>query len=127
LTSGVTAYVADTLGEMGAFYAAADAVVMGGSFVAGVGGHNPLEAARLQAAIVTGPHAFNAADIYAGMLGDCAAIEAADPAALARHLRGLLANPAIARRIGAAAADFAGRQGAALTEAMALIEPLLPA
>ncbi|THD58887.1 3-deoxy-D-manno-octulosonic acid transferase [Phenylobacterium sp.] len=127
LTSDVTAYVADTLGEMGAFYAVADAVVMGGSFVAGVGGHNPLEAARLQAAIVTGPHAFNAADIYAGMLADCAAIEAADPAALARHLRGLLANPAIARRTGEAAADFAGRQGAALAEAMTLIEPLLPA
>jgi 3-deoxy-D-manno-octulosonic-acid transferase len=127
LTPAASAYVADTLGELGAFYSVADAVVMGGSFVEGVGGHNPLEAARLQASIVTGPHAFNARDLYAAMLGDCAAIEAEDPAALARHLRGLLANPAIAQRIGEAAADFAGRQGAALAEAMTLIEPLLPA
>jgi 3-deoxy-D-manno-octulosonic-acid transferase len=39
----------------------------------------------------------------------------------------LLANPAIARRIGEAASAYAGRQGAALEAAMALIEPLLPA
>jgi 3-deoxy-D-manno-octulosonic-acid transferase len=127
LGPATTAYVADTLGELGAFYAAADAVVMGGSFVEGVGGHNPLEAARLEAAIVTGPHTFNAAAIYAEMFADAAAIEAADPAALARHIRGLLANPVIARRIGEAASDYAGRQGAAFEAALALIEPLLPA
>jgi 3-deoxy-D-manno-octulosonic-acid transferase len=127
LASATTAYVADTLGELGAFYAAADAVVMGGSFVAGIGGHNPLEAARLEAAIVTGPHVFNAGDIYAGMFAEAAAIEAADGAALSRHIRGLLANPAIARRLGEAAASYAGRQGAALEAALALIEPLLPA
>ncbi|HEY3948981.1 3-deoxy-D-manno-octulosonic acid transferase [Phenylobacterium sp.] len=121
------AYVADTLGELGAFYAAADAVVMGGSFVDGIGGHNPLEAARLGCAILTGPHVFNAADIYGAMLDDCAVIAAADRAALARHIGGVLANPAIAERVGEAAAAFAARQGAALIEAMALIEPLLPA
>jgi 3-deoxy-D-manno-octulosonic-acid transferase len=127
LTSATTVYVADTLGELGAFYRVADAVVLGGGFVEGVGGHNPLEAARLGCAIVTGPHVFNAREIYAEMFALAAAIEAADAAALARHIAGLLANPVIARRIGEAALDFAGRQGAALTAAMALIEPLLPA
>jgi 3-deoxy-D-manno-octulosonic-acid transferase len=122
-----TAYVADTLGELGAFYAVADAVVMGGSFVAGIGGHNPLEAARLEAAIVTGPHVSNAREIYAEMLADAAVIEAADAAALARHVRGLLDNPVIARRIGEAALAYAGRQGAALTSALTLLDPLLPA
>ncbi|HEX5265051.1 MAG TPA: 3-deoxy-D-manno-octulosonic acid transferase [Phenylobacterium sp.] len=122
-----TAYVIDTLGELGAAYATADAVVMGGSFVEGVGGHNPLEAARLEATIVTGPHVFNAHDIYAAMFAEAAAIEAADTAALAHHLRTLLGDPAIARRIGEAAADYAGRQGAALEAALTLIEPLLPA
>ena len=51
---------------------------MGGSFVEGVGGHNPLEAARLEAALVTGPHVFNAREIYAEMFAEVAAIEAAD-------------------------------------------------
>jgi len=127
LEVATTAYVADTLGELGAFYATADVVVMGGSFVEGIGGHNPLEAARLQAAIVTGSHVFNAQDIYAGMFAEAAAIAAADGAVLARHIAGLLANRAIARRIGEAAADYAVRQGAALDAALALIEPLLPA
>jgi 3-deoxy-D-manno-octulosonic-acid transferase len=127
LEAATTAYVVDTLGELGAFYAVADAVVMGGSFVEGIGGHNPLEAARLQAAILAGPHVFNARDVYVGMFADAAAIETADGAALARHIRGLLDNPVIARRIGEAAAAYAGRQGAALDAALALLEPLLPA
>jgi 3-deoxy-D-manno-octulosonic-acid transferase len=126
-TPTTTAYVADTLGELGAFYVAANAVVMGGGFADGVGGHNPLEAARLEAAIVTGPQVFNAREIYAEMLAEAAVIEAADGAALARHLAGLLANPVIAKRIGEAASAYAGRQGAALDAALALIEPLFAA
>ncbi len=127
LTSATTAYVADTLGEMGALFSLADIVVMGGSFVDDVGGHNPLEPARLGRAVVTGPHAFNARDVYAEMFAEVAAIEAADAAALARHVRGLLENPMIARRIGEAALAYASRQGAALDAAMALLDPLLPA
>ena len=54
-------------------------------------------------------------------------IEARDDAALTRHIGGLLRNPAIARRMGEAGLDFAGRQAAELRAAMVLIEPLLPA
>jgi len=127
LTTGTTTYVADTLGELGALFAVADVVVMGGGFVEGVGGHNPLEPARLGRAIVTGPHAFNARDVYAEMFDEAAAVEAQDASALSRHVRGLLTYPLIARRIGEAALAYANRQGAALEAAMALLEPLLPA
>jgi len=120
-------HVADTLGELGLFFRLADVVVMGGSFLPGIGGHNPLEPARIGRPIITGPHAFNAADVYAAMFAEAAAIEAADSAALARHIRGLLDYPLIARRMGEAALGFAGRQGEALDRAMALLEPLLPA
>jgi 3-deoxy-D-manno-octulosonic-acid transferase len=61
------------------------------------------------------------------MFAEACAIEAAHAAALARHLRGLLDNPMIARRMGEAALGFAGRQGAALDQALALLGPLLPA
>ena len=118
-------YLADTLGEMGVFLRLADAVVMGGSFVAGVGGHNPLEAARVGAAVVTGPHAANAQEVFDEMLAEAAAIQARDAAALARHIAGLLAHPYIARRIGAAAQDYAQRQNATLAAALPLIETLL--
>ncbi len=127
LGPATTAYVVDTLGELGAFYVMADAVVMGGSFVAGVGGHNPIEAARLEAAMVTGPHVFNAHEIYAEMLAEAAVIQADDGGALAGHIRSLLANADIAQRIGKAASTYADRQGAALEAAMDLITRLLPA
>lgn len=117
----------DTLGDLGAFYAAADAVVLGGAFAEGIGGHNPLEAARLSKAVITGPHAFNAREIYDGLLAEAAALEAVDEAALARHIRGLLDYPHIAQRMGAAAKAYAERQDAALDSALALLDPLLPA
>lgn len=120
-------YVADTLGELGMFMRLADVVVMGGSFVPGIGGHNPLEPARLGRPILTGRYAFNAADIYAEMFAEACAIEASDGASLTRHLKGLLDNPAIARRMGDAALAYASRQGAALDDAMILLDPLLPA
>jgi 3-deoxy-D-manno-octulosonic-acid transferase len=127
LTAQTTAYVADTLGEMGLLYGLADVVVMGGGFLPGIGGHNPLEPARLERPILTGPHTFNATALYADLLADAAAIEAADSTALARHLKGLNDYPHIGRRMGEAALAYAQRQGGALNQAMALLEPLLPA
>ena len=127
LTPDVTAYVADTLGEMGLFFRMADIAVMGGSLVPGIGGHNPLEPARLGTPLVTGPQVFNAAAIYEAMLDQTAAISAADGADLRRHLAGLLACPDIRARIGEAGLDFAQAQGAALDVALDLLEPLLPA
>ncbi len=126
LGSQTTAYVVDTLGELGAFYVAAEAVVMGGSFVPGVGGHNPIEAARLKSAIITGPYVHNAHEIYAEMLAEGAVIQVEDPAALSRHIQDLSTDPKMARRLAAAASAFAGRQGAALEAAMATITTLLP-
>jgi 3-deoxy-D-manno-octulosonic-acid transferase len=126
-TSETTAYVADTLGEMGLFLRLAEVVVMGGGFARGVGGHNPLEAARLGKPMITGPHAFNAREVYDEMFAEVAALEAADAAMLTRHIAGLLENPLIARRIGEAALSYAERQGAALDQALALLEPLMPA
>jgi 3-deoxy-D-manno-octulosonic-acid transferase len=121
------AYVADTLGELGLFFRLADVVVMGGGFAAGIGGHNPLEPARIGRPILTGPHTFNATELYNALKARAAAIEAPDKAALARHVRGLLDNPIIARRMGEAALGYAQAQGAALDAALARLAPLLPA
>jgi 3-deoxy-D-manno-octulosonic-acid transferase len=49
-------YVADTLGELGLFFRLARVAFIGGSLVRGVGGHNPLEPARLSCATVSGPY-----------------------------------------------------------------------
>ena len=59
-------YVADTLGELGVFYRLADVAFVGGSLTA-KGGHNPLEPARLDCAILHGPHTFNFTEAYSEM------------------------------------------------------------
>lgn len=120
-------YVADTLGELGLFFRLADVVLMGGAFRPGIGGHNPLEPARLGKGVVTGPHAFNSADVYAEMFAEGAAVEAADEAALAGRLRTLLDDAQARARMDAAALAYARREGEALEAALGLIEPLLPA
>lgn len=119
-------YVADTLGELGLFFRLADVVILGGAFVPEVGGHNPMEPARIGRPVLTGPHAFNAAAIYADLFAEAAAIEATDGAALSRHIRGLLDHPAIAARMGEAGLTYARRQGAGLADALAALEPLAP-
>jgi 3-deoxy-D-manno-octulosonic-acid transferase len=54
--AGVQALVADTLGELGLWYRLSSLAIVGGSLVEGIGGHNPLEPARLGCPFVAGPH-----------------------------------------------------------------------
>lgn len=127
ITSDTRAYVADTLGEMGLWYRLATVVVMGGSFVPGIGGHNPLEPARLGVPVITGDDTFNFADVYAEMLaGQNGALLGEPQADLLRHIEELLSNPDWAERIGEAGRAFAASKSAALDEAWAALEPLLP-
>lgn len=51
--------VIDTLGELINFYAISDIVVLGGSFVPNVGGHNPIEVATFNNSLITGEYIFN--------------------------------------------------------------------
>lgn len=126
VTPGVRIYLADTLNELGLFMRLAHLVVMGGGFAAGVGGHNPLEAAQLGVGVVSGPLVANHADVYAEMAEAGAAVlvrEEELPATLAR----LTADPAALRAMGAAGLAYAERQGAELKAAVAVLRPLLPA
>lgn len=126
LNDATQVYVADTLGEMGLFFRMADLVVMGGSFLPDIGGHNPLEPARLGLPVITGPHVFNNASTYAELFAAGAALEAADAGALARQVAELLADPDRAREIGEAGLAYAERQQGALEDAMGRLDPLLP-
>ena len=72
-------YVADTIGELGLFYRLAPLVFMGGSLVPH-GGQNPIEPAKLGAAILHGPHVHNFTDVYAALDGAGGALPVADGA-----------------------------------------------
>ncbi len=115
-------YVADTLGELGLFMRLADVVVMGGGWAAGVGGHNPLEAARLGKPVISGPHVHNAAELYDGLVAAGAAVLTSEADVGCDVERVLVA----ARAMGEAGSAYARAQGAAFDTALALLEPLLP-
>lgn len=120
-------YLADTLGEMGLFYRLADLVVMGGSFVPGVGGHNPLEAAQLGVGVVTGPERFNHADPYAEMIAAGAAVGVGDAQGLGRELAALLIARENLGGLGERARAYAVAQAGAFEDGWRVIAPLLPA
>ncbi|HEX8569626.1 MAG TPA: glycosyltransferase N-terminal domain-containing protein [Caulobacteraceae bacterium] len=60
-------YVADTLGELGVWFRLCTAAFVGGSLLPGVGGHNPLEPARLDRPAASGPHVENWRSVYAAL------------------------------------------------------------
>jgi 3-deoxy-D-manno-octulosonic-acid transferase len=123
-TAATDIYVADTMGELGLFYRLAPIVFMGGSLVPH-GGQNPIEAVKLGASIVHGPHVFNFSDVYEALDNAGGARVAGDHEALVKQLGRLLADPA-AREISVAASTRVVEQlGGALERTMAALEPYL--
>jgi 3-deoxy-D-manno-octulosonic-acid transferase len=116
----------DTMGELTAFYAAADAAFVGGSLVP-VGGHNLLEPASLGVPVITGPHTQNGSEIARLLIEAGGAFEVADGTALAAAAERLLADPALRERMGASARRFVESHRGSLGRLLALIEPLLAA
>jgi 3-deoxy-D-manno-octulosonic-acid transferase len=114
----------DSLGELLDFYAAADVAFVGGSLVP-VGGHNLLEPAALGVPILTGPNNSNSAQI-APLLIACGAAEVVqDGAQLGARLSALLSDAGERERMGAAGSAAVDANRGALSNLLALIEPLL--
>ena len=59
----------DTMGELVNIYKFSDVVVLGGSFVPNVGGHNPIEAAQFENAVISGEFIFNQKALYSAVDG----------------------------------------------------------
>ena len=74
-------YIADTLGEIGAFFEMSPITFLGGSF-GSEGGHNPYEPASFGSAIFYGPNVKNFAGAYAALQEAGAALEVREPAEL---------------------------------------------
>ncbi len=117
-------YVADTMGELGLFYRLAPIVFMGGSLVAH-GGQNPIEAIKLGASIVHGPHVFNFTDVYEALDHAGGARKADTRETLVRQLGQLLADPAAREASVAASIGVVEQLGGALERTLAALEPYL--
>ena len=61
--SDTNIYIANTIGEMGLFYALSDIAFIGGSLIPH-GGQNPIEAVRFGTIVLSGPHVRNFAPFY---------------------------------------------------------------
>jgi 3-deoxy-D-manno-octulosonic-acid transferase len=118
--------VADTLGELGLWYRLADLALVAGSLVEGIGGHNPLEPARLDCPIVSGPHIENWLTAYANLRAD-GAVAFADASVLGARLADLLAGPEILRLQAARAQAFVARRDAEARAGLDRILDLLDA
>ncbi len=127
-TPTTAVYVADTVGESGSFYRAATVALIGGSLVDGIGGHNPIEPARLGAAAVSGPYFANWLDVYAAFLDADGLVLARTAEELAEAAARLIADPARRACQSAAAATVVERlAGAVGRTARAVLDRLGPA
>ena len=118
-------YVADTIGELGTLYRLAPLALIGGSLIAH-GGHNPIEAIRLDCAVLTGPHWFNFTDTFEELARGRAVETVATAEQLAGAVERLLADQgqieAMRRRATSACATLAG----ALPRTLSLMLDLVP-
>jgi len=117
-------YVADTMGELGLFYRLSPVVFMGGSLIPH-GGQNPIEPAKLGAAIVHGPHVFNFTDVYEALDAAGGAHQANSSEQLAKQLGQMLGNVAARDAAVDAATQVVTRLGGALDRTLYALEPYL--
>jgi 3-deoxy-D-manno-octulosonic-acid transferase len=121
---GADIYVVDTIGELGLLYRLAPIVFVGGSLVRH-GGQNPIEAAKLGAAILHGPHVWNFADIYGELDRAGGAEPVEDGKSLALRAGALLADPSQRQVVADAARQTVRTLGGALERTLAALEPYL--
>lgn len=97
-TSTTQIYLADTMGEMLSFLAAADIAIIGGSFIEH-GGHNPLEACALAKAVVMGPSDYNFSAITQQLIAQ-GAMQQVSKRTLTTSLQKLLEHPDVRLSLG---------------------------
>jgi 3-deoxy-D-manno-octulosonic-acid transferase len=118
-------FVLDSMGELLAFYAAADVAFVGGSLQA-IGGHNVLEPAALGVPSVVGPHTLNFAEATTLLREEGALLQIEHAAGLEAALAMLLDDAPRRRAMGAAGRLTVERERGALARTLQLIAELLP-
>jgi 3-deoxy-D-manno-octulosonic-acid transferase len=123
-TAKTDVYVADTLGELGLLYRLAPVVFIGGSLVPH-GGQNPIEPAKLGAAILHGPHVWNFAEIYGSLDSAHGAELVGDGRRLAAAFAAMLSQPALRDNVAKAAHATVEQLGGALERTLHALDPYL--
>jgi 3-deoxy-D-manno-octulosonic-acid transferase len=124
---GAAVYVADTLGELGALYALSPAALVAGSLLPHLKGHNPIEPAKLGAAIVSGPYVESFEEVFDTLFDLGGAAKVTDSASIAATIAALWRDEEERARQVSAARAIAERGADAFTQTVAQIAALIPA
>ena len=117
-------WLGDSMGEMPAYYAAADCAFIGGSLLP-YGGQNLIEACEAGCPVLIGPHTRNFMQAAEAAIAAGAALRVVDAAGLAQRALRLLDSPAEGARMGAAGRAFSAAHRGATERTMKLIEQML--
>jgi len=114
-------FLGDSMGELAAYYAAADLAYVGGSLLP-LGGQNLIEAAAAGCPALIGPHTWNFSEATEQAVACGAALRVADVGELARELESLYRQPDVRRQMHAAGLRFAAANRGATERVMAMLE-----
>ncbi|WP_050453967.1 lipid IV(A) 3-deoxy-D-manno-octulosonic acid transferase [Candidatus Burkholderia verschuerenii] len=124
LPASVQVLLGDSMGELGAYYAAADLAFIGGSLLP-LGGQNLIEACAAGVPVLIGPHTFNFTQATRDAINAGAALRVDDPSGLARGLRELFNDKPRRLAMSAAASAFAAAHRGATERTVSVLSALL--
>jgi 3-deoxy-D-manno-octulosonic-acid transferase len=126
LAAATQVWLGDSMGELFAWYAAADAAFVGGSLL-DYGSQNLIEACAVGTPVLLGPSTFNFADAAREALAAGAAMQVDDANGLVREALALVGDAARRAAMADSGRAFAARHRGATARTMALIEEVIPA
>lgn len=114
----------DSMGEMFAYYAAADLAFIGGSLMP-YGGQNLIEACAVGTPVIVGPHMYNFAEATQLAMSVGAAVQITNTTELAAEVQRLLQDHALLHDMHRHCAEFIGSNRGATEKSLQLVERLL--
>ena len=124
ITSKTNIYIADTMGELGLFFRLCPISFIGKSLV-DLGGQNPIEPARLESAILFGPHMSNFSNIAECLLKNGGAIEVTSAEDLAEAVKNFLTNDDARKKQINKALGIASSGAGVLPSVLQALEPFM--
>lgn len=119
-------FVVDTIGELGLFYHLTNIACIGRSFSDdGGGGHNPIEAAQLNCAILHGPKVQNFRDVYDEMDRADAAVQFNSKEELFYKLKEFMSDPALMKQAQEKSLEFTKEKERVLQTVMDNLAPVI--
>ena len=119
--AGCAVWLGDSMGEMFAYYAAADVALIGGSWLP-FGGQNLIEACAVGTPVLLGPHTFNFARIAEDAIASRAACRAADMGEGITQALALLRDAATRTAIANAGTAFAAQHRGATERTLVVVK-----